>query len=638
MSKLLVYYRTKGGICNYTEFRSSIKTLKIRKKIRKIFFKDKNQSNCLVGKLENFNHEEERLKINNLILDSLYLEIIGNIYNYDELKQLIKTKYNLLGQAPEEEIIGMGYKLFGYGFFEKINGEFSIIIFDKIKKKLICVRDRFGTNLIFFTKFKNNLVLSSEIKAILKFKDVKKKPNWKKLKTFLFKNYRYSFGDQSTFFKNIYLIPPNSINIWTSKEYKKKILWNYKIKDKSKISLPKAKKIFLKLLEKSFKYREDNINENRKAFLVSGGLDSPTIATLACLRGNEKKIGYSICYNYKKNKNELYYDESSLIKKIIKKNKMEWRPIYITSKDVKLSIDEILDRHDEPISTPTWVSHYILAKKISKDGIKFLFGGDGGDHALAGIYDDFPYYFADLFKANKTTKLNKELKYWKLKHNHPIFKKNRKMWEVYKKKCFDFKKSGTILDFSWDEEKMRNFKTYENLQGKFFKNINYLNLKFPSVSKSYLKSKLWQDLVYTSSPPSSRSEAINFGSFNINLRSIFLDKNFMEFCWSLPGEIMIKNGNAKYLMRYAMRDKLPKNVLMNNKHVGLNSPANIWFRGFLKKRLISSIEFLTNSKYQLLDKEKSKLLLNNHFINKDDNMMILWKFYSVASWIKKWRF
>ena len=45
------------------------------------------------------------------------------------------------------------------------------------------------------------------------------------------------------------------------------------------------------------------------------------------------------------------------------------------------------------------VSHYILAKNISKDGISFIFGGDGGDHALAGIYDDFPYYFADLYNA-----------------------------------------------------------------------------------------------------------------------------------------------------------------------------------------------------------------------------------------------
>ena len=194
--------------------------------------------------MENFNHEEERLKINNLILDSLYLEIIGNIYNYDELKQLIKVKYNLLEQAPEEEIIGMGYKLFGYGFFEKINGEFSIIIFDKIKKKLICVRDRFGTNLIFFSKFKNNLVLSSEIKAILKFKDVKKKPNWKKLKTFLFKNYRYSFGDQSTFFQKYLFDTTQFYKYLDIQRIQKKYYGTTKLKITQKYLFLKPKRFF----------------------------------------------------------------------------------------------------------------------------------------------------------------------------------------------------------------------------------------------------------------------------------------------------------------------------------------------------------------------------------------------------------
>ena len=95
-----------------------------------------------------------------MVLDSLYLEVIGNIYNYDELKKIIEAKYGILGKISNEEVIGIGYKVFGYNFFEKINGEFSIIIFDKIKKKLICIRDRYGTNLIFFSKFKNNLIFS----------------------------------------------------------------------------------------------------------------------------------------------------------------------------------------------------------------------------------------------------------------------------------------------------------------------------------------------------------------------------------------------------------------------------------------------------------------------------------------------
>ena len=45
-----------------------------------------------------------------------------------------------LGKISKEEVIGLGYKVLGYNFFEKINGEFSIIIFDKIKKINLCKR------------------------------------------------------------------------------------------------------------------------------------------------------------------------------------------------------------------------------------------------------------------------------------------------------------------------------------------------------------------------------------------------------------------------------------------------------------------------------------------------------------------
>ena len=97
----------------------------------------------------------------------MFLEIVGNIYNYGELKKIIEENCGNLGKVSKEKIIGLGYKLLGLNFFEKINGEFAIVIYDKIKKKLICIRDRFGTNLIFFTKFQNNIFLSSEIKSFL---------------------------------------------------------------------------------------------------------------------------------------------------------------------------------------------------------------------------------------------------------------------------------------------------------------------------------------------------------------------------------------------------------------------------------------------------------------------------------------
>ena len=47
------------------------------------------------------------------------------------------------------------------------------------------------------------------------------------------------------------------------------------------------------------------------------------------------------------------------------------------------------------------------------------------------------------------------------------------MWEIYKKNCFDFSRPGKIINYTWDEEKMRNLTYYKNLQGKYFKKLNF---------------------------------------------------------------------------------------------------------------------------------------------------------------------
>ena len=100
--------------------------MKTKKKIKRSFFQNQNYFDCLVGKLDNLNYEQEILKINNLVLDSLYLEIIGNIYNFDELKKIIEVKYGLLGKISKEEVIGLGYKVLGYNFLKKLMVNFQL--------------------------------------------------------------------------------------------------------------------------------------------------------------------------------------------------------------------------------------------------------------------------------------------------------------------------------------------------------------------------------------------------------------------------------------------------------------------------------------------------------------------------------
>ena len=119
MSKILVHYKTKGKINSLKEFNNSIKELQTRKKIKKLFFINEKKISCLIGKINILDSEFEELKINNLILESLFLEIVGNIYNYGELKKIIEENCGNLGKVSKEKIIGLGYKLLGLNFLKK---------------------------------------------------------------------------------------------------------------------------------------------------------------------------------------------------------------------------------------------------------------------------------------------------------------------------------------------------------------------------------------------------------------------------------------------------------------------------------------------------------------------------------------
>ena len=587
------------------------------------------QSKVGIGKIE-FNKNDKIKKYKNI-----HTVFNGNIYNFLDLKKKLKINK----QISNEELIASGYQKFGNDFFKKIEGPFVCILYNNKNKNILVFRDKFGTNLLFYYKSKDYLIIFSEIKLIKNITKLNLKPNIKKIINYLVTNYRYVYGDNKTFFNNISLFPTNSVTLFKGR--KKHVSRLNIIKENKEIKLSDVDAVsnFHKLLDNSFKQRFDGLNKNC-AFLLSGGLDSPTVVALATQRSKKKINAFSICYKKNtKNSKELFYDESKYINKIIKANKkINWNPVYPDSKNFPKIFDEMLERHDEPISSPTWFSHYTLCKYLKSKKIKYVFGGDGGDHILAGLYDDFPYYFADLHIERKKKLLNRELKKWEKLHDHPVFKKDRKIWQIYKKKCFNFNKPGQINGYSWDEEKMRNQNIYKDiiLNKKYIKNIK--SIKFPSHSNRFLISKIIQDLLYTSSPPSSRAEDINFSSFGLSCRSILLDSNLVNFCWKLPGNMMIREGYTKWLMRHSMKNLLPKKVLWRKEHVGLNAPANTWFRNDLKDTLHKSINSDLWDKVKIFDKKKILKIFEEHQLKKKDHMMFLWKVYSLEKWIKHWKF
>ena len=97
--------------------------------------------------------------------DKYSLLFNGMIYNYLEIKQILSNKYQFQSNSDTEVILA-GLTIYGEKIFKMLRGMFSIVIYDKQKKELLCVRDHLGIKPLYYSIFNNTIFIASEIKPI----------------------------------------------------------------------------------------------------------------------------------------------------------------------------------------------------------------------------------------------------------------------------------------------------------------------------------------------------------------------------------------------------------------------------------------------------------------------------------------
>ena len=91
----------------------------------------------------------------------------GEIYNHIELAEEVKLRGNPCVTNSDTEVLLRLYELDGISFLNKLNGMFSIAIYDDRFEELILARDRIGVKPLFYFKEGNSIIFASEIKSIL---------------------------------------------------------------------------------------------------------------------------------------------------------------------------------------------------------------------------------------------------------------------------------------------------------------------------------------------------------------------------------------------------------------------------------------------------------------------------------------
>lgn len=516
----------------------------------------------------------------------------GEIYNYIELKEkLIKKKIKLY-TSSDTEILLQYYKLYGEDCLSFFEGMWSFAIFNLNSKKLFLARDRFAEKPLYFLKENDGCFFGSETKFIKKLKNEKIEINKKKLNTYLSFGYKSIIKDRESYFKDVYsLLGSEKITIDEKLDFSLKKYWKPKIQEDYKINTLSAVKKIKETLTKSLTLRMRA--DVSSAFLLSGGVDSGGIASIASKEMNYKIDTFSII-----DKDERY-NEKDNIESVVSDIKSNHSFIYLDKKNFLERITNLVDYHDGPVLTLSQYLHSLLLKSISATKNKVVISGTGADEMFTGYLDHFLLHLNEIHKSED-------------------FKENLLNWKEYISINIRDKKINNpnlyIENNNYREHIYDNYlalrKYLLNAEKDEFKEFNY--------SKKLFSNRRLNELFNEITPPILNNEDLNSMHYSIENRSPYLDTNLFNLCFSIPANLLIQKGYGKYLLRESLKGILIDKVRLDRQKKGFNCSIDTLI-DFDKKDIRDYL--LTNSPiFNYIKKEEIEKLLNSkhkpNFISK----------------------
>ncbi|MHA1676314.1 MAG: asparagine synthetase B family protein [Candidatus Njordarchaeales archaeon] len=562
----------------------------------------------------------------------------GQIYDIQGLRDVDKTK-------SKAELILMLYEKYLDRFPTYIEGKFSMIVWDPIRRKLLLVRDRFGERSLYYSIYDGYILFSTRIKPILQYEELPKKLDLEAIKLYLSMGYPPS---SFTGFKHIFKVPPaHMLVIKYEKGTKYNVFnecyWN-PLSSFEQLTLKEeqAAKIIMDKIIRSIRIRLKENRNQRIGVLLSGGLDSATIVSMLKKCFNHNTIeAFTVSYGIK------YYDELKEARKISEYLNIPLREYIITPEDInKELISMLAELYEEPFANPSAIGVF-NALKLAKDyNVKVIFTGDGGDEAFLGYRSHYwkePIiirYYSKLPKKGK--RLIAKFLTLVLETLNEIYTSRdlQRIIEFFRNDLMSSPNpedrfiAKMITGYFKPEElrtlinRERNTKEFsDSIQNNIYAFIRSIYNQLPEINTVLRNNVVLMKLSLTSDVFKVTRPADHFG---LDLKIPFLDRDLVETSLKLPLSLRIRNKTTKYILRKILLNYklLPTEIVESRKKRGFEVPLEIWMREGLKD-LAYQIIFENHFLFSLFNKDKIRKLFSK---NDRYSALRIWNLLMLAEW------
>jgi len=485
----------------------------------------------------------------------------GEIYNYRELRRVLEARGHRFRSQVDTEVLPHLYEEYGSGLVSLLRGMFALAIWDGRKERLLLARDRAGEKPLLFARTRDGVVFASELKALLAHPEVSRELNPRALRLYL--SLQYVPGPD-TILRDVTKLPAGHMMIVEKRGVRIDQYWDVPGSTEAHFrSWPGAAQELRPLLE-------DSVGAQIHAdvpvgALLSGGVDSAGIvALMARASRGEPPRTFTVGFT---GFGEDERPRARAIAAALGTNHTELNVEPPTFSDLARFAWHL----DEPIGDQAALPTYLIAR-VASEHVKVVLTGEGADelfggypryrwHALASRLDVMPRPVRSTLArlARRAGAMVGRQRQADLLLTPRSTVERQLAWiNVFSGPEIDDLLTPDYADYGRNE-------ALTHLAGA----LEPRGTDEPVEQVMYLDFKTWLvDDILTKADRMSMAASIE-------ARAPYLDHHVVEFAASLPAEVRVRGPRTKALLRAALADILPANVLTRGKRA-FRVPVQSW--------------------------------------------------------------
>ena len=496
----------------------------------------------------------------------LWLVCNGEIYNFRELRsELIEAGFRFK-TGSDSEVVLHAYDAWGDDCLLRLNGMFDFALWDGRRRRLLLARDRLGVKPLYICQSARGLAFASEAKALLALPDVSAELNHEALRSYLHLGY---VAAPQSLFRGIRKLPPGSLLVVEGQRVEQRRYWRMPASiDRARSEAEWADAAAVRIEEA---VRMQMVSDVPIGAFLSGGIDSSAVVGYMAKHSSQPIRTYAI--GFQGGAAEALYNELPYARRVAELFATEHHEIVVRP-DVVSLLPRLLWHMDEPMADTAFITTYLVSEFARQD-VKVILSGVGGDELFGGYRRYLGGHYAERFRRlpgwvrGPISGIGRQLPSDRHSGLLNLFRLARgflataelapdERYRSYLQILGRADVSALLLDESGGGDPL----------GAAFElagDDDELNRMLAVDAETQLPDDL---LLLTD----KMSMAVS-----LECRVPFLDHELVELAASMPAATKVRHGRLKHVMKKALGELLPDDIL-NRKKRGFGTPMGAWLK------------------------------------------------------------